>query len=183
MEHYYDKIEQGWFDFHDFYARMVKEAPDPAHFVEVGCWMGKSTVFLGVEIANSDKKIQLDAVDTWKGSIGEPAFTMFAQDKDVYAVFQENIEPLKHIIKPIRMYSMHAAKLYEDASLDMVFIDASHDYISVREDCDAWRPKVKPGGIIAGHDFDNYQSVNHAVKASFKGIPFNVEGHVWWLKV
>lgn len=40
-----------------------------------------------------------------------------------------------------------------DASLDWVYIDAGHDFDSVSRDLDAVRPKMKPGGIIAGHDF------------------------------
>ena len=37
--------------------------------------------------------------------------------------------------------------------MDFVYIDARHDYESVLEDLDAWCPKMKPGGIIAGHDY------------------------------
>lgn len=38
-------------------------------------------------------------------------------------------------------------------SLDMVFIDANHSYQAVIEDMDAWFPKVKKGGVFAGHDY------------------------------
>jgi len=45
-----------------------------------------------------------------------------------------------------------AARSFNDESLDFVFIDAAHDYESVRADVRAWYPKVKTGGVIAGDD-------------------------------
>ena len=67
MNHYYDGI-QGWFNFAGVYRRMVEQAPAKANFVEVGCWKGRSTAFLGVEIINSGKKISLHCVDHFLGS-------------------------------------------------------------------------------------------------------------------
>lgn len=52
-----------------------------------------------------------------------------------------------------RTTSVEAAARIPDASLDFVYIDARHDYDSVREDVLAWLPKVRPGGILAGHDY------------------------------
>lgn len=42
MVHFFHKID-GWVDFEDAYRSMVVEAPSPAHFVEVGAFLGKST--------------------------------------------------------------------------------------------------------------------------------------------
>jgi hypothetical protein len=53
----------------------------------------------------------------------------------------------------LRLTSVEAAGDLADASLDFVYIDARHDYDSVLEDLEAWFPKVRPGGIIAGHDY------------------------------
>lgn len=49
--------------------------------------------------------------------------------------------------------SIEAASRIEDRSLDFVYLDARHDYAAVLEDLAAWVPKVKPGGLIAGHDY------------------------------
>lgn len=52
-----------------------------------------------------------------------------------------------------RMSGNEAAQLLPDLSLDFVYIDARHDFESVYNDLLTWTPKVKPGGIIAGHDY------------------------------
>lgn len=52
-----------------------------------------------------------------------------------------------------RMTSLEAAERIPDASLDFVYIDARHDFKAVMEDLEAWYPKVRPGGLIMGHDY------------------------------
>ena len=45
-----------------------------------------------------------------------------------------------------------------DGSLDMVFLDAAHDYESVKRDIQQWYPKLKSGGLISGHDYERPSS-------------------------
>jgi Methyltransferase domain len=52
-----------------------------------------------------------------------------------------------------RQTSLQAADQIEDGTLDFVYLDARHDYESVKEDLEAWFPKVRAGGIVAGHDY------------------------------
>ena len=47
----------------------------------------------------------------------------------------------------------HEHKRYKDDSLDVVFLAASHTYEDVKADIQAWKPKVKQGGYLGGHDF------------------------------
>jgi predicted O-methyltransferase YrrM len=51
------------------------------------------------------------------------------------------------------MTSEAAARLVPDGGLDFAYIDALHDYESVKRDIEAWFPKIRPGGILAGHDY------------------------------
>lgn len=53
----------------------------------------------------------------------------------------------------LRAPSVLAAASVRDQSLDFVFIDADHSYRGAMADLIAWSPKVRPGGLICGHDF------------------------------
>lgn len=174
----------GWFDFENFYTKMVSEANNKAKFVEIGAWFGKSTCFLAQQIKESGKNISLKVVDTWEGSIDEPTLAKVVEEHggSIYKAFQSNMEKAEvdKIITPLINTSIEASKQFKDKSLDFIFIDASHDYDSVIEDIKAWLPKLKKGGTIAGHDWCTYGSVQNAVKDSFK--EFEVMGNVWYLK-
>lgn len=64
----------------------------------------------------------------------------------------------------VRQPSIEAAKHFADDSLDFVYIDGAHDLLSVLADLNAWSPKVKPGGIISGHDYiRRREPTNHYV--------------------
>lgn len=154
MEHFYQNIE-GWFDFQNFYSKLVAEHNDGAHFVEVGVWKGKSLSYLAVEIINSGKKIRLDAVDTWEGSPLEHTHYNHPDviNKTLYERFLESTESIRGAFNIVRSDSVAAADLYENESLDVVYIDASHHYDFVKADILAWLPKVKRGGLLCGHDY------------------------------
>jgi len=52
-----------------------------------------------------------------------------------------------------RCLSLEAARETEDNSLDFVYIDGDHSYDAVLADLTVWYPKLREGGILAGHDF------------------------------
>lgn len=64
-----------------------------------------------------------------------------------------------------------------DESLDFVFIDASHDTESVRADINAWRPRVRRGGALTGHDA-NWPTVQAALDEVLPGWQL-LGGNVW----
>lgn len=169
MQHFYYKIE-GWFFYAPLYKQAVERVTDSAHFVEVGAWKGKSSSYMAVLIANSQKNIKFDVVDTWKGS-PEHKNTPSVLHDTLYSEFLKNMEPVKDYYTPLKTTSVIAASYYEDLSLDFVFIDADHTYESVKEDLLAWLPKVKVGGVIAGDDYP-WPGVSRAVNEI---IPNNVQ--------
>jgi len=166
INHIYHNIP-GWFTFPGLYKQIVDIASNESYFVEVGAFMGRSTSYMAVEIINSGKKIKFDVVDTWEGSIEHELKTK-EEHEWLYNSFLRNTELVKHVINPIRMISVEASKLYTDNTLDFVFIDAGHEYEDVKNDLYAWYPKIKTGGIIAGHDYFDPSDPEHGHK--FPGV-------------
>ena len=207
MEHFYKDIH-GWFTFPNFYSTIAQkfkpDVQDRYHIVEVGTWLGQSAAFLAVELINNGNSdnIIFDCVDTWEGSSehlnkdGKIEFDWVDVDQlgnitfeenyvmtsdELYDKFLSNIEPVRHIINPIKMKSVDAAKLYDDGSLDLVFIDAGHEFDHVVADIKAWLPKVRPYGFIAGHDYSWDDEVKRAVHSIFPTISMETEG--CWIKI
>ena len=178
MDHFYKDV-YGFCDYVGLYRKAVEIFPSGSHFVEVGSFLGKSAVYMAVEIINSGKNIKFDCIDHWEGS--EEHFDNDKVNLDtMYEDFLKNIEPVKGVINPIKMSSIEASKLYKPNSLDFIFIDASHDEMSVREDLTYWMPRLKENGMIAGDDIDN-KGVADAVKWFFDTGKLEIIGRQWLL--
>ena len=192
LKHYYqDNTRFGkeyWSYFLRLYHDMVAAAPDdePSIFVEVGCYKGRSAAYLGVEIINSGKPIDLYVVDTFRGSSEHTA----EERQGIYEAFIANMEPVTDILgERVRVYcmpSLDAAARLQDTPLDFVFLDASHELRDVLDDIQAWRPLVKPGGSLGGDDW-KFAAVKMAVEREFgKGrvqLPTNAVWPWWrWIK-
>jgi hypothetical protein len=100
--------------------------------------------------------------------------TKAEQDKN-FAIMQKNLPILGDRFDFMRMSSQEAAELLEDDSYDFVFIDGGHSMKQVLADLDSWYPKVRNGGIMAGHD-SNLFSVNFAVTSWYKAKNLDPSG-------
>jgi predicted O-methyltransferase YrrM len=184
MNHFYNNIF-GWFDEGDknVYDRAVEKYQNGDIFVEIGSFKGRSASVMAVNIANSNKDIKFYCVDTWLGSgehqQGSPCEDIDVINKKLFDVFLENTKSIEKYITPIQKPSVEAANDFEDNSLSFVFIDASHDYENVKKDINAWYPKMKSGGTLAGHDW-NYDPVANAVKEFAEANNFNIQSSGSW---
>lgn len=156
MEHFYKTID-GCFTWPVFYSELAKELAakgKPTRGVELGTMNGQSLAYLGVELINAGAQCVVDGVDIANGN----------------GIARTNLKPVrgKTIGELICGISWTTAKLYADRSLDFVFIDAEHDYNSVRKDIAAWLPKVMNDGLICGHDYSKaYPGLQLAVREVF----------------
>lgn len=122
----------------------------------------------GAEIGVRDGKFSDRLLRKWKGRLLISIDPWLAADPDDYVdrsnVAQDDFDSFYEQTKKRlaryasrseiwRMTSLEAAERIPDGSLDFAYIDARHDYASVAEDLHAWFPKVKPGGVLAGHDY------------------------------
>lgn len=146
MDHFYRGIK-GWFNWPEMYERAARLAPDKARFVEIGCYLGKSTACLVVEAVNSGKQIEIFAIDLWepKNKIG-----------CTVEQFQENIKPAlissRVWVNALQGDSELMARNFRDGSIDFVWVDGDHRYPKCLRDIQAWWPKLKEGGWMGGDD-------------------------------
>jgi predicted O-methyltransferase YrrM len=140
-EHFYHKLPN-WFDFQEIYLHEIKRAPQTgATFVELGTWCGSSAAFMAVEIKNSGKVIDFATADLWKNAP--------MKLDEVEGIFA------KHGVLAYCDFVVcdSAVMAQRFDSVDFAFIDASHAYEAVARDIQAWWPKIKSGGTLAGHDY------------------------------
>ena len=129
----------------------------PVKGAEIGVFHGRMSAAL-----LSRKDLSLVMVDSWAGEgadyIGEGDFhAKLSQDQQdsCYKTTLQNVAFAGGRATIIRKPSLQAAAYIEDNSLDFVFIDADHSYEGCKADIQAWLPKLKPGGLLSGHDYDH----------------------------
>lgn len=181
MTDFSDSI-QGWFNFRGPYRQAVREASDGSVFVELGCWKGKSSVFLGAEVLASGKRIELHFVDHWGGS-NEEEHLSDPRLGDIFEIFLSNISRLDGLRWNVHCRdTVSASHGFEDSSIDFIWVDAGHAYGEVLEDIRAWWPKLKVGGVMGGDDYP-MDGVKSAVKEIFPRHEVGSEGGWQWWRV
>ena len=184
----YDEI-QGWFGYEKHFDELIElaqkrmsdngAAGDKKPFpvvVEVGAWLGRSSFYL-VEKHNTVAKIYV--VDTWNGSQNElDTFHALVKERDIYIDFMKNMEKWHGKFTPVRTTSVSAAGMFDNGSVDFVFIDAEHTDAAVTADIAAWLPKLSPSGIIAGHDY-HWEGVKAAVDRVFRPEGIRIDDVTW----
>jgi hypothetical protein len=153
----------GWFTWRSAQEEAVNTFPDGSRFVEVGTYLGRSLCSLGEVVERSGKRIDVIGVDTCRGSGPEGlrgkdyhAGAVAEGDGSFAGALHKNVVDcgFGETITLIISDSINAARLFNDASLEWVHLDARHDYASVKADIEAWLPKVKAGGWLSGDDYD-----------------------------
>ncbi len=125
-------------------------------------WFGKLGFTKGAEIGvlagtyaeilhQSIPNLFLYAIDPW---VCSDDYHDYRRWKIINQAYEEAVKKLSpYHNKIIRMTSMDAVKDFADESLDFVYIDGNHKYDFVKQDLEAWTPKVKKSGVVAGHDY------------------------------
>merc|ERR1740121_1256224 len=80
----------------------------------------------------------------------------------------------------VDMDSAMAASTVADGELDFVYLDARHDLAGVVADIRAWWPKVRPGGVFAGHDYvdGEFPEGDFFWKSALREALPGLDGHV-----
>ena len=124
--------------------------------VEVGVWKGGNAATL----LRHRPWLQLHLVDLWSHNPNpdyapvDPGHAGRSEEESRHVSHQAQRRFADNPrVKLYRMDSVAAAAWFADKSLDFVFIDADHSYTGVARDLPAWWPKIRPGGLLCGHDF------------------------------
>lgn len=159
----------------DLMCQYVCGLMDGRTMAEIGVWTGAGTrVF-------SKHFTKIYAVDPW--SSDEPEIAGEYNMAAVEGVFDYRFTGNDAIVK-IKKKSLDAADDFENESLDMVYIDAIHELNAVRRDIDAWKPKVKKGGFLCGHDHESrFPGVVAAVEDNFPDGVIVFPDHSWVVRI
>ena len=145
--------------------------------VEIGSFCGKS---LYASCGGMSDESQVWAVDPLLLSQNTPSQGW------VKSILIATMSHIRQRVYHIEKTSLDAARLLSgDEKFDSVFIDGSHHYADCLADIPAWMPLVKPGGIIAGHDYiSSYIGVMDAVNESFPdGFSVAPETRIWFKRL
>jgi hypothetical protein len=130
---------------------LVSELGLPLEIVEVGVAEGN----FSLEMLRY-KQIRLFMVDSWRhipNISGDGNFDQEWHDRNFEkAANVANLFP-NALMTP--GFSAQVAQQFPDNSFSLVYLDADHSFNGVLTDLHAWYPNVRPGGIIAGHDYLN----------------------------
>ncbi len=149
------------------------------NIIEFGSFEGKSSISL-CEVAFPEL---LHCVDTWEGGIDG-----FGNSPVAYINFLHNMEESDCIYMEHKMDMFEYIKFQHKESCKFIYLDASHDYESVKRGIEECMTLLIPGGILCGDDFlnankyrvDLHGGVEKAVEDVFHGEYF-VDGQMWWV--
>ena len=183
----------GWINDAEFiYEEMVNEAQDGDHFVEIGTFLGQSTTHMAQLIKDSKKKISFDTLDlfwliphtlnNYEQSGHPKSFCdyyndiMEEWDLNIVDVIQHPMRFLEvdKYVNFITCDEKYSHKIYEDNSIQFLWIDGDHGVDVVYNHLVNFWPKLKKGGYIGGDDI-HYEEVLDDVKKFSKEYDVKVK--------
>jgi predicted O-methyltransferase YrrM len=146
---------QGWLEPDEIWAlhsaalAAARRQTNPT-IVEIGSWKGRSTVALALALRSTGRGTVF-AIDPHTGS---KEHTEILGSVDTYEDFLHSMEVMQvtPFVRPLRMTSHSARPLFDAQSVDLLFVDGSHEYEDVLQDIDDWTPTLKDGASVAFND-------------------------------
>jgi predicted O-methyltransferase YrrM len=186
---------QGWGSEHQIFERVIDELR-PNSIIELGSWKGASAVHMARLCQGRGLDCLILCIDTWLG--GRDTYTELDQYPDLLAVggrfrlfekFLTNIKRLEltDIIAPMPSTTLDAADTLRklDVTVDLVYVDASHEEEDVAKDLRAFWEIVRSGGALLGDDYTpGWPGVVKAVDAFVAeiGLPIQHAGNKYIIR-
>jgi Methyltransferase domain/SEC-C motif len=137
----------GWLG-HAPFAFWVVEALSPESLVELGTHYGYSYFCFCQQVASQQLPTRCTAIDTWKGDehAGYYDETVFDTVRSINSQHYATFSCL------VRATFAEAIDQFPNNSIDLLHIDGCHRYENVKQDFEAWRPKLSDKGVVLFHD-------------------------------
>ena len=160
---------------------LIALLPRGTVMVEVGSFAGESAE----EFLKHEQIAHFHAVGPMMGGYDDSDPASFAHPmKGIEAEFDQRVQPFVERVTKHRMTSAAAIHRFPDRSLDFVYIDALHTYEGAKIDINMWRHKIKPGGILGGHDYEpTFPGVIQAVDETFGKPDQTFSEHSWMKRI
>ena len=158
-------------------GELIKDMKSPVG-LEIGCDIGDTAVFL----LESNPTLFLNSIDPYENYMDWNG-RMLNDREEWLTKMTERTNKFPGRFKLHRMTSDAAVDSFEDESFDFIFIDGLHTYEQLTIDCANYYPKLKPGGIFAGHDYTVIPGVNKAANefaAKINKQILTTECDVWY---
>ena len=180
---YLNKLKKWYWEGEKGFIQLVEDNQSPGMVVvEIGCYDGSTTrkyidtvkknnghvividTFMGTEVTN--ETLQLSHYV--QGNVHNYG----NHNLELYQIFLDKFAKYADMMTVMKGYSHECIpKLPDDC--DIIFIDADHTYKSVYNDIELALPKVKKGGILSGHDCENFNHVNQFPREALNADTWN----------
>jgi predicted O-methyltransferase YrrM len=148
-----EDLPQGWFNQGALMLELI-ETHRPSVVVELGSWLGQSAIAMARSVRRWGGMVT--CVDTWAGELnddggslgGRPPLMLLSCAR---AIVEAGVGASVRLIPSM---TVDAAKAW-NTPIDCLYIDADHGHDGVLADLEAWVPHVRPGGLIAGDDYEH----------------------------
>lgn len=182
----------GWNSYSDIFRKLVEENR-PSVVVEVGTWLGASAIHMAKVAKELSLNTKMYCVDTWLGAqefwtwaAGTPERNLKLKNgyPQVYFDFLSNVveHGVQDVIVPVPNTSFVGSLVLGSMGVraDLIYIDASHEYVDVKNDIASYMPLLKSGGIMFGDDMNGgWPGVMRAVNESFGGNLQVYQNNFW----
>jgi len=148
--------------------------------VEIGVFRGDFS-----KMILEKNPLYLYLIDPFEHSLetyGEGQITTAYSDEEDFSLVRKRFEN-DHRVKVLKYYSFDIVSTFQDNYFDWIYHDGSHLYKDLKRDLIEWLPKLKEGGIMAGHDYtENYKDAvgravdEFCVEYNFEMFLFNQQG-------
>lgn len=166
------------FDYGDLLDELFAKLPPNPLVVELGTYLGCSTIYMADKLPEGSRLYTVDM------------FEKYGKHQKFFPVTMDNFKQcgVRDKIRVLSCRSWEAAGFFDDKEVDLVWVDASHEFVGAKADLDAWWAKVKPGGFLAGHDYSEpgvQLAVDRFCFAASKTVNvWNPDGwKSWWIQM